>query len=72
MNPLELNRSVGLRILLRRERLGLTQEALAALAGMDRTAIGKIERGERGVTVGTLWRLAKALRTTSSQLLRGL
>lgn len=50
----------------------LTQEGLAAAAGMDRTAIGKIERGERGVTVATLARLAKALRCSMAQILEGL
>ena len=52
--------------------MGMTQESLARAARMDRTAIGKIERGERSVTIGTLGKLARALRTTMAQLLEGL
>ena len=69
MDLTDIDRSVGARIRARRTHLELSQERLAALAGMDRTAVGKIERGERGVTVGTLFKLARALRTTMSDLL---
>ncbi len=68
----DINREVGHRIAARRRELGLTQERLAAKAKMDRTAIGKIERAERGLTVATLSRLARALSTTPSKLLEGL
>jgi len=50
----------------------MTQEGLASAARMDRTAIGKIERGERSVTIGTLAKLAKALRTSMATILEGL
>jgi len=63
---------VGQRVRQARERAGITQEELAARAGMDRTAVGKIERGERAVTVAALLRLAAALGTTGSSLLEGL
>lgn len=72
MNADDLTRSVGLRIRLRREQLGLSQEQLAVDARMDRTAIGKIERGERSVTISTLSRIAKALRVSMSRLLESL
>lgn len=72
MNENELVQSVGLRVRPAREKAGLTQEKLAAVAKMDRTFIGKIERGERGVTIGTLWRLARALKVSLSQLVEGL
>ena len=45
---------------LRQER-GYTQEALSALAGIDRNYTGMIERGERSPTVDVLEKLAKAL-----------
>lgn len=72
MHTDNLAQEVGLRIRHRREELGITQEKLAALAGMDRTAVGKIERGERRVTVSTLQKLAHALQTTMSAVLEGL
>lgn len=68
----DVNREVGRRIAARRRALGLSQERLAAKARMDRTAIGKIERAERGLTVATLLRLARALGTSPSRLLEGL
>jgi transcriptional regulator with XRE-family HTH domain len=44
-----------------REQAGLTQEALAAKAGVHRTYIGFLERGERKATVTTLTRILDAL-----------
>lgn len=67
MTPLEV---LGSAIRARRNRLGISQEALAELAGLHRTYIGGIERGERNVAVLNLLRLARALRTRPSKLLR--
>lgn len=44
-----------------RVALGLSQEALAAEAGLDRTYVGRIERGEENPTVRVLEHLATAL-----------
>ncbi|MCP5386898.1 MAG: helix-turn-helix transcriptional regulator [Novosphingobium sp.] len=53
----------------RRKELALSQEALADLAGVDRSHMGKIERGERNVTLLNIERIASALKTTPSALL---
>jgi transcriptional regulator with XRE-family HTH domain len=53
----------------RRERLGLSQEALAENCGLHRTYIGAIERGERNITVNTLARVAEALGCSVIELL---
>lgn len=53
---------------LRRER-GLSQAALAERAGLARTAIGRIERGQAGPRGTTLSRLAEALEVPLSDLL---
>lgn len=45
----------------KRLKLGLSQEALADASGIDRSHMGKIERGERNVTALNLLRIAKAL-----------
>ena len=52
-----------------RMKLGLSQEALADAAGIDRSHMGKIERGERNVTVLNLCRIAAALETKTSALM---
>jgi transcriptional regulator with XRE-family HTH domain len=52
----------------RRER-GFGQEAFAAHAGMDRSYVGAIERGEFNVSLETMARLAAGLDTNVSQLL---
>jgi transcriptional regulator with XRE-family HTH domain len=53
-----------------RLKLGLSQEGLAELAGLHWTYIGGIERGERNVSLMNIVKIAKALRTTPSLLLR--
>ena len=44
-----------------RARSGLTQESLAGLAGLHRTYVGSVERGERNPTLITILKLADAL-----------
>jgi transcriptional regulator with XRE-family HTH domain len=51
-----------------REAAGLSQEAIAAEAGLDRTYVSMLERGVRQPTLETLFRLAKAVQLTPSAL----
>lgn len=55
-----------------RTRAGLSQEKLAALAKLDRTYVGGVERGERNVSLVNIVRLAHALSMTPAQLLEPL
>ena len=53
-----------------RKARGISQEALADAAGMDRSHMGKIERGERNVTLLNVLKIAAALDGPASDLLR--
>lgn len=52
-----------------RVKRDLSQEALAVDAGVDRSYVGRIERGVENPTVETLDRLAKALEVPLAELL---
>ena len=51
-----------------RAEMGLSQEALAVDANMDRSYVGGIERGEHNITVMNVVKLADALNTKPSLL----
>ena len=67
-----LLRQIGKRVRERREALGMSQEELAQKSGCHRTYIGMVERAEKSVGVERLVQISRALRTTISELLRGL
>jgi transcriptional regulator with XRE-family HTH domain len=58
----------GKEFLLARTKLGLTQDQLAVLADVDVKTVRKAEHGKR-LDLGTLTRLAHALKTDLQQLL---
>jgi transcriptional regulator with XRE-family HTH domain len=63
---------LGVRIKAMRQERGLSQENLAFEAGLDRSYIGGVERGERNITFRSLALIAKALKTDVGILTAGL
>lgn len=55
------SKTLGRNVRAHRLRMGWTQEGLGEEAGMHRTQIGVIERGESNATLETLDKLAAAL-----------
>jgi transcriptional regulator with XRE-family HTH domain len=53
-----------------RETNKISQEKLAEYCDLDRTYISLLERGLRQPTITTIFRLAKALNTTPSQMIQ--
>jgi len=48
---------------------GIAQEELAALAEIERSHMGKIERGEHLPTLALILKIAKALNTSAADLM---
>ncbi|MBJ7539916.1 helix-turn-helix domain-containing protein [Marinomonas transparens] len=54
-------KEVGELILSQRKARNLSQEALAAKSKIDRSYMGRIERGEVNVTLKALWDIAASM-----------
>ncbi|WP_047526720.1 helix-turn-helix domain-containing protein [Pseudomonas sp. 11/12A] len=59
----------GLGIRAARTELGIAQEELASLAGIERSHMGKIERGEHMPTLALILRIAAALNSSAADLM---
>jgi transcriptional regulator with XRE-family HTH domain len=53
-----------------RGELGMSQEALALVAELDRSYVGGIERGEHNLTLINVAKVAEALELSPSELLK--
>ena len=53
-----------------RVRKGLTQESLSGLAGIARSHLAALEKGEKVAKMDTVWRIADALGISPGELVR--
>jgi two-component system response regulator len=60
----DLKVHLGIAIRTERSKLGISQEELAARAGLHRTYVSHIERGIRNLSIGSIEKLAQALKVS--------
>ncbi|HRM15497.1 MAG TPA: helix-turn-helix transcriptional regulator [Acinetobacter parvus] len=65
----ELTVAFGLKVREQRNLKKLSQERLALLCNIDRSYMGRIERGEVNITLEKIYELAKALDVAPKKLL---
>lgn len=70
MKATKTRTKLGKRVRELRKKLGVSQDELGYLAGLHRTYIGSIERGEQNVSVDNIHRLAKALKVSPDELFK--
>ena len=68
-NMSELTVSFGLRVREQRKLKKISQEKLAFLSNIDRSYMGRIERGEVNITIEKIYELAKSLDVSVKDLL---
>ncbi|UUY10220.1 helix-turn-helix domain-containing protein [Pseudomonas sp. J452] len=65
----KLAKALGKRIRTQRKACQISQDALALACNIDRSYVGRIERGEVNITVDKLYRIAGVLACDPSGLL---
>jgi len=65
----ELATTLGRNIREKRKKKGFSQDAFALAAGIDRSYIGRVERGEVNITVEKLYEIAAVLHCEPASLL---
>ncbi|UTA67550.1 helix-turn-helix domain-containing protein [Emticicia sp. 21SJ11W-3] len=60
---------VGKRIVTLREGLGISQEKLSELSGLDTRQIGRIERAENNSSISLVKKIADSLKVKVSELI---
>lgn len=65
----QLAKALGVRIRTQRRACRLSQDALALACSIDRSYMGRIERGEVNITVEKLYRIANVLICDPASLL---
>jgi len=64
--------NLGKRLRELREKRGMSQEVLAALAGLNRNYVNQVEAGRRNISIVNLVKLAEALGIDVTSVVRGI
>lgn len=70
MNTTTTRKKFGKRLRELRKKAEISQEELGFRAGLHRTYIGSIERGEQNISVDNIHKLARALKVVVSELFK--
>lgn len=65
-----VNNKVGAALKQIREQLKWSQEDFAFTVGVDRTYVSQYERGTKGLTIKTLWKILDALNYSMSDFVQ--
>lgn len=65
----ELAQAFGAAVRALRMERGIAQESLANLAGIERSHMGKVERGEHMPTLAIIFKIASALDCSTAELM---
>ncbi|EPD6202518.1 helix-turn-helix domain-containing protein [Enterobacter hormaechei] len=65
----DLSVHLGKKLRTKRKELGISQEKLALLTEIDRSYVGRIERGEVNITIEKLYQFAEVLQCDVRELL---
>lgn len=65
----DLSVKIGQRIRGKRKEKGISQEKLALICNIDRSYLGRIERGEVNITILKLYEISTILETSPKELL---
>ena len=66
-----LRRAFGEHLRTVRQARGLSQERLGLKAGLSGKFVGEVERGEKSISLDSLWRVARALGLSMPALIQG-
>lgn len=70
LNENQVIKILGHNVRIYRDKLKISQEELAHRAGVHRTYLGGVERGERNISLVNIVKIATALRVAPDKLLR--
>ena len=65
----DIAKEVGELIRMHRKQKGISQESLAIKAHIDRSYMGRVERGEMNITLKVLWEISESLEVSVKELI---